>query len=76
MAAVKPINTLVLVKGQERYVFLYADAELPELARRLRRIAQDKTLSLTLLDAALLMGTARRVQLQRDNSLGSGDLHT
>ena len=46
------INVLALVKGEERYIFLYADDQKPETLRQLGRFASNPELSFTWYDAA------------------------
>ena len=48
------INVLALVKGSERYVFLYDDASRAETLRVLGRFASNPDLSFTWYDAAVL----------------------
>jgi hypothetical protein len=48
------VNVLALVKGTERYVFLYDDAHRADTLRTLGRYASDPELSFTWYDAALL----------------------
>ena len=48
------INVLALVKGDERYVFLYDDASRAEMLRMLGRYASNPELSFTWYDAAVL----------------------
>ena len=48
------INVLALVKGTERYVFLYDDASRAETLRTLGRYASNPDLSFTWYDAAVL----------------------
>lgn len=48
------INVLALVKGNERYVFLYDDASRAETLRVLGRYASNPELSFTWYDAAVL----------------------
>lgn len=48
------INVLALVKGEERYVFLYDDASRAEALRALGRFADDPGLSFTWYEAAVL----------------------
>ncbi len=68
------INVLALVKGQERYVFLYDDSSRAETLRILGRFASNPELSFTWYDAAVLsqkirqesskkMGLAQRMSL-------------
>ncbi|MBM4001159.1 MAG: hypothetical protein FJ297_16765 [Planctomycetes bacterium] len=48
------INVLALVKGSERYVFLFDDAHRAEALRTLGRFASNPDLSFTWYDAAVL----------------------
>jgi len=48
------INVLALVKGNERYVFLYDDENRAECLRVLGRYASNPELSFTWYDAAVL----------------------
>ena len=48
------INVLALVKGSERYVFLYDDDSRAEALRTLGRFASNPELSFTWYDAAVL----------------------
>jgi hypothetical protein len=48
------INVLALVKGNERYIFLYDDASRAEALRTLGRYASNPELSFTWYDAAVL----------------------
>lgn len=54
MAASAEINVLALVKGMERYVFLYDDSSRAETLRVLGRFASNPKLSFTWYDAAVL----------------------
>jgi hypothetical protein len=54
------INVLALVKGQERYVFLYDDASRAETLRTLGRFASNPELSFTWYDAAVLSQKIRQ----------------
>jgi len=54
------INVLALVKGTERYVFLYNDANRTETIRILGRYASDPELSFSWYDAAVLSQKIRR----------------
>ncbi len=48
------INVLALVKGSERYVFLFDDSSRAETLRTLGRYASNPDLSFTWYDAAVL----------------------
>ena len=54
------INVLALVKGAERYVFLYDDASRAETLRTLGRFASNPELSFTWYDAAVLSQRIRQ----------------
>jgi hypothetical protein len=54
------INVLALVKGKERYVFLYDDASRAETLRMLGRYASNPELSFTWYDAAVLSQKVRQ----------------
>jgi hypothetical protein len=54
------INVLALVKGAERYVFLYDDASRAETLRTLGRFASNPELSFTWYDAAVLSQKVRQ----------------
>ncbi|MEX0714885.1 MAG: hypothetical protein WD847_14525 [Pirellulales bacterium] len=54
------INVLALVKGAERYVFLYDDASRAETLRVLGRYASNPDLSFTWYDAAVLSQKIRQ----------------
>ena len=59
------INVLALVKGAERYVFLYDDASRAEALRTLGRYASNPELSFTWYDAAVLSQKIRQESRQR-----------
>ena len=63
------INVLALVKGTERYVFLYDDASRAETLRVLGRYASNPELSFTWYDAAVLSQKIR--QESRKQALAS-----
>jgi hypothetical protein len=54
------INVLALVKGVERYVFLYDDSSRGETLRVLGRYASNPELSFTWYDAAVLSQKIRQ----------------
>jgi len=54
------INVLALVKGTERYVFLYDDESRAETLRVLGRYASNPELSFTWYDAAVLSQKIRQ----------------
>lgn len=54
------INVLALVKGSERYIFLYDDESRAETLRVLGRYASNPELSFTWYDAAVLSQKIRQ----------------
>lgn len=50
----KDINVLALVKGEERYIFLFDDDNRAEALRTMGRFASNPELSFTWYDAAVL----------------------
>lgn len=60
MTTTQAINGIVLVKGQERYVFLFADADQHHVPRAAGRMAANPEVSFTWYDAALVCGEAFR----------------
>lgn len=58
----KGLNTIALVKGEERYVFLYDDANRAEILKVLGRFASDPELSFSWYDAATLSLKLRQQQ--------------
>ena len=54
------INVLALVKGAERYIFLYDDSNRAETLRVLGRYASNSDLSFTWYDAAVLSQKIRQ----------------
>jgi hypothetical protein len=64
------INVLALVKGQERYVFLFDDESRSETLRTLGRYASNPALSFTWYDAAVLSQKVRHQQQQQPVASG------
>jgi hypothetical protein len=54
------INVLALVKGEERYIFLFDDAHRSEALRTLGRFASNPELSFSWYDAAVLSQRLRQ----------------
>ena len=50
----KEINVLALVKGEERFIFLFDDVNRDETLRQLARFAADPELDFSWYDAAML----------------------
>jgi hypothetical protein len=59
------INVLALVKGEERYVFLFDDASRAEALRVLGRFASNPELSFTWYDAAVMSQKIRQDEQQQ-----------
>lgn len=59
-------NVLALIKGNERYVFVYDDSSRPSLIDAFRDQAADPRLSFSWFDAAVLTEKAR--EQARENS--------
>lgn len=58
---VEEINVLAMMKGEERYVFLYDDKNRVETLRTLGRYAADPQLSFTWYDAAVMSKKIREL---------------
>ncbi|HEY6563157.1 MAG TPA: hypothetical protein VIY86_01550 [Pirellulaceae bacterium] len=56
----KDINVLALVKGEERYIFLYDDDRRAETLRTLGKFASNPDLSFSWFDAAVLSQKVRQ----------------
>ena len=67
----RSMNVLALVKGSERYVFLYDDESPGVLLQQLGRFAADSELSFTWYDAAVLSQKVRRMKQERRQELKS-----
>ena len=61
------INVLALVKGEERYIFLYDDERRSEALRTLGRFASNPELSFSWYDAAVLSQRVRRLNAAADD---------
>lgn len=57
----KEINVLALVKGEERYIFLYDDQHRVETLRTLGRFAANPQLSFNWSDAAVMSKKIREI---------------
>ena len=62
------INVLALVKGEERYIFLYDDSNRSETLRTLGRFASNPDLSFTWYDAAVLSQRIRQTAQDQEQS--------
>lgn len=56
----RQLNVLALIKGEETYVFVFADECQQELIDSVRQWAADPNLSLSWFDAAVLTERARQ----------------
>lgn len=65
-AVTQDINVVALVKGKERYIFLYDDTRRAETLRTLGRFASDPDLSFSWYDAAVLSQKVRRTAQQQE----------
>jgi hypothetical protein len=59
------INVLALVKGEERYIFLYDDEHKSDALRTLGRFASNPELSFSWYDAAVLSQRIRQTAMQQ-----------
>ena len=64
------INVVALVKGEERYIFLFNDEKKAETLRTLGRYASDSNLSFSWYDAAVLSQKVRNTS--KTNPAASG----
>jgi hypothetical protein len=62
------LNVLALVKGSERYVFIYDDASQAALMEVLQEQAADPRLALTWFDASVLTQKAREQAQAHDTA--------
>lgn len=56
------VNVLALVRGGERYVFIYVDGREKDLLQQLGRLAANKEVSFSWYDAAVLSQRVRAKQ--------------
>jgi hypothetical protein len=56
------VNVLALIKGEERYVFLYDDESADQLLQTLGQYAADPELTFTWYDAAVMSQRIARLQ--------------
>src|SRR5207253_8622185 len=59
------INVLALVKGEERYIFLYDDEHKSDALRTLGRFASNPELSFSWYDAAVLSQRIRQTAIEQ-----------
>ena len=65
------INVLALVKGNERFIFLFDDQNRDETLRQLARFAADPELDFSWYDAAMLSRKIRDAVPSDEDSLAS-----
>ncbi|QDT03416.1 hypothetical protein K227x_17980 [Rubripirellula lacrimiformis] len=63
------INVLALVKGEERFLFLFDDANRDETLRQLARFAADPEIDFSWYDAAMLSRKIRDAVPTEDDTL-------
>lgn len=61
------INVLALIKGEERYVFLYDDASANQILQTLGQYAADPELSFSWYDAAVLSQRIRKLSEETED---------
>lgn len=60
------IHVLALVKGEERYLFLFDDNNRTEILRQIGRYASNPELNFTWYDAAVMSQKVRRLAAEND----------
>ena len=65
----RDINVVALVKGEERYIFLFNDGQKSETLRTLGRYASDSKLSFSWYDAAVLSQKVRGIGANQSPTL-------
>ena len=67
------VNVVALVKGEERYLFLFNDEQKGETLRTLGKYASDPDLSFSWYDAAVLSQKVRRAVRKKRNEFQNTD---
>ena len=67
------VNVVALVKGEERYLFLFSDAQKGETLRTLGKYASNPELSFSWYDAAVLSQKVRRAVRKKGGKLQNTD---
>jgi hypothetical protein len=67
----REINVLALVKGEERFIFLFDDENRDETLRQLARFASNPELDFSWYDAAMLSRKIRDAVPSDDDALAS-----
>ena len=68
------VNVVALVKGEERYIFLFNDEKKGETLRTLGKYASNPDLSFSWYDAAVLSQKVRRAVRQKASELPESNL--
>ena len=72
----RELNVLALIKGDDKYVFLFDDANRVETLRMLGRYAADPELNFTWYDAAMLSQRIRDMAaLEQSNKRSLPEVH-
>lgn len=61
----KEVNVLAIIKGKERYIFIYSDENAAETLRTLGRFASNQDLSFTWYDAAVSSQKIREIKARQ-----------
>lgn len=69
----KEVNVLALVKGEERFIFLFDDENRDETLRQLARFAADPELEFSWYDAAMLSRKIRDAVPSDDELLANDE---
>lgn len=67
------INVVALVKGEERYIFLFNDGQKSETLRTLGKYASDSKLSFSWYDAAVLSQKVRNIEQAKSSTETAGE---
>lgn len=70
------INVLALVKGEERYIFLFDDERRSDALRTLGRFASNPELSFSWYDAAVLSQRVRQSALEQRAAAAEAEVET
>jgi hypothetical protein len=70
----KEINVLALVKGEEKFIFMFDDANRDQTLRQLARFAANPELDFSWYDAAMLSRKIRDAVPVEDDVLLDGEL--
>lgn len=70
------INVLALVKGEERYIFLFDDERRSDALRTLGRFASNPELSFSWYDAAVLSQRIRQSTLEQRAAAQDSEIET